>query len=129
MDVKAIVDQLENLQAQLLIRGTNGGVEIAPPHIIGPVIVKMRVLLVQMVDKVYDIELDYRKSKSSMVDKLLKEGLKPSPALDRTEMDPDIIEKKISVERLKNYMKYIDGLVSSVQSNIKIQTGMDNGSL
>ena len=128
MEVDQIIQQLE-LQQRLLIlskqQTESGKVEINNPGVLSEVIVKMRMLIVQLVDKVAEAELDYRKSKSARFDRFIKEGIKRSPAFDLLELEPDLIEKKIATERLKNYMKYCDSLVSSVQSLLKVMSSAD----
>ena len=128
MEVDQIIQQLE-LQQRLLIlskqQTESGKVEINNPGVLSEVIVKMRMLIVQLVDKVAEAELDYRKSKSARFDRFIKEGIKRSPAFDLLELEPDLIEKKIATERLKNYMKYCDSLVSSVQSLLKVMSSSE----
>lgn len=121
MLINQIIEQLERFQAQLLVdRG--GAIEIASPDILGPTIVKIRILLVQMIEKIAEIELDYRKAKSRKYDELVKSGMKKSPALDQLEMDEDLIAKKIEVERIKGYQKYVDSMCSAVQSAMRVTT-------
>lgn len=126
MEVNEIVEQIEKFQVQLFVK-SQGGVEIAPPHVAGPVGIKIRTLLTQMVDKVFDIELEYRRTKAARLDSFLKDGMKKSPAIDQLEFEPDLIDLKIKVERLKNYMKYADSLVSMVQSHIRSQQSFGDG--
>lgn len=128
MDAESILKQIEKFEVNLLVKGS-GGVEIAQPHILGENIVKIRVLLVQLVDCVATAERDYRHSKASRYDELIKEGTKRSPAMDMLKLDKELIDKEIATERLRGYMKYIDSLVSSVQSHIKVQTGIANTNL
>lgn len=128
MDTDKILEQIGKFEALLLVRGA-GGVEVAPPVILGENIVKIRVLLVQLVDKVAEAELDYRRSKAARFDKFIKEGMKKSPAIDSLDFEQDLIDKKVAAERLRNYLKYIDSLVSSVQTVIRVQTGIAKSEL
>lgn len=128
MDVDKIIQQLERFQAQLLIK-SNGTVEVADPATLSATGVKIRVLLVQLVDKLAIIERDYRHSKAAMYDKLIKEGVKKSPALDQIDLTPEIIDKRIEAERIRGYAKYVDSLVSSIQTHIKVQTGIARNDL
>jgi len=123
MTPEQIISQIGKFETQLLIRGKSG-VEIAPPATLSETIVKIRVLLLQLVDHVAEADLDYRRSKAARYDKFIKEGMKKSPAIDSLDFEQDLIEKKIATERLRNYLKYIDSLVSSVQTAIRVQTGM-----
>lgn len=124
MDTDQIIGQIEKFQAQLL-KNTGNGVEVNDPGPLSDAIVKIRILLVQLVEKVAEAELDYRHSKSSAFDALIQEGTKRSPAFDLLDMDKALIDKKIATERIRNYMKYVDGLVSAVQSLLKVQSSAD----
>lgn len=124
MDTDEIIRQLESFQVKLFIR-TADGVVPADPGTLANNLLLIRGLLIQLVDKVADAELDYRKSKASRFDRFIKEGMKKSPAMDLLEMEQDLIEKKISTERVRNYMKYVDGLCTSIQSVLKVQAGSE----
>lgn len=128
MTPEQIINQIGKFETQLLIRGQSG-VEIAPPATLSETIVKIRVLLLQLVDHVAEADLDYRRSKAARYDKFIKEGMKKSPAIDSLDFEQDLIEKRIAVERLRNYLKYVDSLVSSVQTAIKVQTGIAKSEL
>lgn len=128
MSPEQIISQIAKFETKLLIRGKSG-VEIAPPQVLSETIVKIRVLLLQLVDHVADADLDYRRSKAARYDRFIKEGMKKSPAIDSLDFEQDLIEKRIAVERLRNYLKYVDSLVSSVQTAIKVQTGIAKSEL
>jgi hypothetical protein len=128
MDAESILKQIEKYELQLMVKGSSG-TEIAPPHILGECIVKIRILLLQLVDCVAQAEKDYRLSKAARYDRLIAEGIKKSPAFDQLKVEPDLIEKEIAAERLRSYMKYIDSLVSAVQTQVKIQTGIAKNDL
>ena len=128
MDAETILGQIQKFEARLLVKG-QGGAEVAPPHILVENIVKIRVLLVQLVDIHSNAEREYKLTRASKYDELIKEGVKPSPAGDKLKMDKDLIELEIAADRLKNYMKYIDSLVSSVQTAVKVQTGIAKSEL
>lgn len=124
MDTEAIIKQLDSFQVKLFVR-TNGEVLPADPVTLSNNLLLIRGLLIQLVEKVYEAELDYRKSKASRFDRFLKEGMKKSPAMDSLDMEPDLIDKKLSTERVRNYMKYVDGLCTSIQSVLKVQAGSE----
>lgn len=122
MNTDQIIAELDKFQVRLFIR-RDGQVEPADPQTLANNLLLIRGLLIQLVEKVADSELDYRKAKAARFDRFLKEGMKKSPAMDMLEMEQDLIEKKISTERVRNYMKYVDGLCTSIQSVLKVQTG------
>jgi hypothetical protein len=124
MDANRIIEQIEKFQKQLL-KSTSNGVEVNDPGPLSDAIVKIRILLVQLVDKVAEAELDYRRTKAARYDKFLKEGMKKSPAKDSLEFEQDLLEMASTAERLRNYMRYVDGLVSAVQSLLKVQSSAD----
>lgn len=120
MDTDKIIEQIEKFQTTLLRPGQNG-VEINDPQTLSQAIVKIRVLLVQLVDKVADAELDYKRTRAARYDRFITEGMKKSPAVDALKFENDLIEKEVATERIRNYCKYVDSLVSAVQSLLKVQ--------
>lgn len=130
MDAEQIIKTLETYQLRLFVR-TKDGVEPADPVTLSSNLLLIRGLLVQLVDKVYEAEREYRKAKAARFDRLISpnadgsKGLSKSAAFDQLEMENDLIEYKTNVERLRNYMKYIDGLCSGVQSVLKVQVGSE----
>lgn len=124
MQTEDIIAQLDKFQVKLFVR--NGGdVVPAAPLVLAENLLLIRGLLIQLVEKVADAELDYRKSKAARFDRFLKEGMKRSPASDQLDMETDLIDKKIATERVRNYMKYVDGLCTSIQSVLKVQAGSE----
>lgn len=128
METDQIIKQLDTYQARLFRKERREtGIELVPatPTILSENLLLIRVLLIQLVDKVADAERDYRISKAGRFDELLKEGIKRSPAETQLDMDPALIKKKIDTERLRNYMKYADGMCTSIQSVLRVQSGSD----
>ena len=124
MNTDEIIKQLEVFQVRLFVR-RDGQVEPADPQTLAENLLLIRGLLIQLVDKVADAELDYRKTKASRFDRFVSEGIKKSPAMDLLKMEQDLIEKEVSTERVRNYMRYVDGLCTSIQSVLKVQAGSD----
>ena len=124
MQTDDIITQLDKFQVRLFVR-QNGLVIPADPSTLAENLLLIRGLLIQLVDKVAEAELDYRKSKAARFDKFLKGGMKRSPAMDQLDMEQDLIDKKISTERVRNYMKYVDGLCTSIQSVLRVQAGSE----
>lgn len=124
MDTDQIITQLDKFQARLFVKRGNM-VEPAAPNVLAENLLLIRGLLIQLVDKVASADLDYRKAKASRFDNFLKEGMKKSPAMDALEMEDDLNKMKIETERLRNYMKYTDGLCTSIQSVLKVQAGSE----
>lgn len=124
METEQILAQLDSFQVKLFVR-RHGQVEPADPSTLANNLLLIRGLLIQLVDKVYQAELEYRKSKAARFDTFIKEGMKKSPAFDALEMEDDLIDMKLSTERVRNYMKYIDGLCTSIQSVLKVQSSSE----
>lgn len=93
----------------------------ARPEELAKRLLLIRIETVKLVEYVAQAELDYRHEKSARFDKFLKDGMKRSPAMDSLEMEGDLIDMKINTERLKNYMKHIDGLCTTLQSYLKFE--------
>ncbi len=129
METDEIIAQLDNFQARLFIR-RNGQVEPADPNTLANNLLLIRGLLIQLVDKVADAELTYRRAKAGRFDTLIqtKEGQKPmsrSAAIDQLEREHDLIDMKIGTERVRNYMKFTDGLCTSIQSVLKVMSSSE----
>lgn len=124
METDEIIEQLDKFQARLFVR-RGGQVEPADPTVLANNLLLIRGLLIQLVDKVADHELEYRKAKASRFDKFIKDGMKKSPAMDQLDMEEDLIDLKIATERVRNYMKYVDGLCTSIQSVLRVQSSSD----
>ncbi|CAB4182638.1 hypothetical protein UFOVP1439_33 [uncultured Caudovirales phage] len=124
MDTDKIIEQIERFQTGLLRPGQNG-VEINDPGSLAEAIVKIRVLLVQLVDKVADAELEFKRTRAARYDKLITEGTKRSPATDILKFDQELIEMESNAERIRNYMRYVDSLVSAVQSLLKVASSAE----
>lgn len=125
-----VIGQLDKYQVRLF-RKVDGSVVPADPVTLAENLLLIRGLLIQLVDKVADAELDYRKSKASRYDGFIKnvptdgKPMSKSAAMDALDFENDLIEKKIATERLRNYMKYVDGLCTSIQSVLRVQSGSE----
>lgn len=130
METDEIIAQLDTFQARLFIR-RNGQVEPADPVTLSNNLLLIRGLLIQLVDKVADSELMYRKAKASRYDSFLtahkpgEKGMSKSAAMDKLDMEDDLIDMKITSERIKNYMRYTDGLCTSIQSVLKVMSSSE----
>lgn len=124
METADIIKQIEKFQAQLLVN-TGNGVEINNPTVVSEVIVKIRILLVQLVDHVADAELSFKQTRAAKYDELIKKGEKRTPAEAMIKMDLDLIKMESDADRINKYMKYVDSLVSAVQSLLKVQSSAE----
>lgn len=130
MTTEKIIEQLDKFQVKLFVRD-NGTVVPADPVTLAENLLLIRGLLIQLVEKVADAELDYRKSKAARFHQFIgpqADGSKPmsrSGAENAIDLEEDLIEKKIATERVRNYMKYVDGLCTSIQSVLRVQAGSD----
>ena len=127
MTANEIIEQLEKFQTRLYLKGQDGIVVPAPPGDLADTLLLIRGLLIQLTDKVAEAEKDYRHTKAARYDEFIKSGIKKSPAVDALEFEKDLIDKKVGTERLRNYMKYVDGLCTSIQSVLRVQTGSNKG--
>lgn len=124
MDAERIIKQLESYQLQLFVR-TSSGTEPADPTTLSSRLLLIRALLLQLVDHLANSDRQYRLMKAARLDGFLEKGMKKSPAIDQLEFEEDLIELKVNTERLRNYIKYVDGLCSGIQSVLKVQIGSD----
>jgi hypothetical protein len=130
MDSEEILKQLSQYQGHLFTR-KDGVVIPASPSVLSANLLPIRQLLILLVDKVYESELAYRKAKAAKYDELMtshKPGEKPmskSAAEDAVDRDMAVVELKVGTERLRNFMKYTDGLCTSIQSVLRVQAGSE----
>lgn len=124
MTTADIIEQLNGFQVKLFVR-RGGAVEPADPVTLANNLLLIRGLLIQLVDKVADAELEYRHAKASKYDEKIKAGEKKSPAIDSLKMDQELIDMEIETERVRNFMRYTDGLCTSIQSVLKVQASSD----
>lgn len=94
---------------------------LANPHILSEIAVKLSVLLARLTDPLSQEELQYKESKASKFDSLVKGGMKPSPAGDTLKMDRDLIKREIEIERIKGYLKRTDQIISTLQTHIRVK--------
>jgi hypothetical protein len=116
-----LITQIDSYINELYRVDERGQIVPADPAKLATNLLLMRGALTRLVDVVYEADLDYRQTKAARFDRFIKEGMKKSPAFDQLEMEQDLIEKKIATERLKNYMKFAEGLCTSVQSVLKYE--------
>lgn len=119
-----IIDQLETFQSRLFVR-TSEGVEPAAPGVLSTNLLLIRGLLVQLTPIIASSDREARLTKARKFDELIKNGEKKSPAYDSLKMDKDLIELETGAERIRNYAKYVDGLCTSIQSVLKVQSASD----
>lgn len=129
MDSEQILKQLGEYQSKLFTR-QGGEVIPASPDKLSANLLPIRQLLILLVDKVAESELEYRKAKAARYDEILQtqENGKPvskSAATDAVDRDPKLAELKIQGERLRNYMRYTDGLCTSIQSVLRVMAGSE----
>lgn len=117
----ALINRIDGYINGLYQTDERGSVIPASPASLATNLLLMRGALTRLVDVVYESDLDYRQTKAARYDKLIKEGMKKSPAFDQLEMEQDLILKKVTTERLRNYMKFAEGLCTSVQSVLKYE--------
>lgn len=122
MELNRIIELIEGYSNGLYVLNQDKDVEPALPDKLANNLLLIRGLLIRLIDKVSEAELEYRRAKAARFDRLIKEGWKKSPAFDQLEMEQDLIEMKIATERVRNYLKYTDGLCTSIQSVLKFKT-------
>lgn len=119
MPPERIIELLNSYQANCYVRQGNHVVP-ADPITLANNLLLIRGLLIQLVDEVSKAEKAYRNKKASMYDFHVTNGLKASPAQDAVDRDMEVQELRIEAERLRNYMKYTDGICTSIQSVLKV---------
>jgi K+/H+ antiporter YhaU regulatory subunit KhtT len=127
--VNQIIDSINNLESQLLVRDTQGKISLATPGVICNILPRLSILVQQAVDPMSQLDLRFRKSRAARFDQLLKEGIKKSPAMDQLKMEVDLIEMEAAVNRISNFVKLTQSTITTFQTNLRLQTGMAAGNL
>jgi len=102
---------------------------MADPHTLSETIAKISVLLAQLVDPIFDAELSYKQSRAKKYDDLLKKGEKKSPAAEAMRFDPELIKMENDVERIRNFIKRTEQIISTTQTHIRVQSGIARNEL
>lgn len=127
MTPEQILTRLDQFQHRLFVKGPNGPTPALAP-VLAENLLLIRGLMVNLVDCVANADLEYRHAKAARFDKFIQQTqsngkpMSKSAAIDALEMESDLIDMKIESERLKNYLKYIDGQCTAIQSVLKFET-------
>ncbi len=123
-EVNQIIDQINNLESNLLVR-TPQGIEVAPPHVVGATLTKLSILLQQAVDPLTQMDLNFRKTRAKRLDEFLagtkdRPAMKKSPAMDSLKFEIDLIEMESAVNRVNSYIKLTQQMISTFQTNSRL---------
>jgi len=103
--------------------------ELAAPEALSNNIAKMSVLLDAAVDPLFDAKLIYKQLKATKRDAFLAGGMKKSPAKDELEFDKELILMQNRIDRSEAHMDRVMQIIMTIQTKIKVQTGMAKGDL
>lgn len=126
--VNAIFKTIRGQENAMLVQsGTS--IELANSEVLSDCISKMAVLLDSAVDPLYDAMLIYRQTKAAKRDQFLATGMKKSPAKDELEFDKELIQMGNAVHRCEAHIERCQQVIMTIQTKIKVQTGMAKGDL
>lgn len=127
-EIDQIIERINQLEGSLLVKRA-GRIELTSPVVIANTLPQLAIILQQAVDPMTQIELDYRRAKAERFDRFIKEGMKKSPAIDQLKFEQDLLEMEAAVNRINNFVKLTQSTISTLQSNIRVQTGMATNNL
>lgn len=123
-----LVNEINRLELSMLHK-TGGKVELAQPTYLSEVIAKIAIYLSQLSDEVTNSELAYKQSRAARFDSLLKDGEKPTSAERLIRFDKELIKKESDADRIRNFIKRTENVITTIQTHIRVKTNEAAGNL
>lgn len=123
-----LVEEINRLELSML-KKVGGKVELANPVYLSDVISKIAIYLSQLSDEVTNTELDFKLKRAAKFDSLLKSGEKRTAAETFIRFDQELIKAESDAERLRNFVKSTDKVITTIQTRIRVKTAEANGNL
>ena len=100
-----------------------------PPSMLSETIVKIAIYLSQLSGEITNAELAFKHDRAAQFDTMLKEGTKRTVAETLVKFDKDLIQKEMNAERLRNFVKRTEGVITTTQTHIRVKTNEAAGNL
>lgn len=123
-----LVEEINRLELSM-IRKVGGKIELSSPIVLSETIAKIAIYLSQLSDEVTNTELDFKQSRAAKFDSLLKSGEKRTAAETFIRFDQDLIKKESDADRLRNFIKRTENVITTIQTHIRVKTAEANNNL
>lgn len=119
MDITKKLQAIRDREANLLIKTANGTIKIAEPTVLSENVTILAIMLSELIEPLTELELQYRETKAAKYTSLIKSGVSRSAAKGETEVDVELARLKVDINRLENYIRRTEQIITTVQSHIK----------
>lgn len=123
-----LVKEINRLELSMLHK-VGGKVELANPTYLSETIAKIAIYLSQLSDEVTNAELAYKQSRAARFDSLLKNNEKPTSAERLIRFDQDLIKMESDADRLRNFIKRTENVITTIQTHIRVKNNEAAGNL
>lgn len=93
---------------------------LAQPMVLSENIVKIAILISQLVDPLSEAELEFKQKRAREYHRL-RESFATTTARDEIKMDEKLIRQEIEIDKVKNFIKRTEQILSTIQSHIKVK--------
>lgn len=94
---------------------------LANPSVLSETVVKIAITLAQLVDPLSEAELQFRQKRAKEYHRL-RENMADSPAKEATRHNPELIKEEADIDKVKNFIKRTDQIITTVQSHNRIKS-------
>lgn len=99
---------------------------LSNPHRASAIAVEMSVLLGNLVEPFSELEEQYLTLRGEKYVKNLEDGLKPTPASNSLEFDPELIKLKIRLEKFNGFIRSRERTINRIENHLREKTKMES---
>lgn len=103
------VSAIVNLEKQL---------DVKNPHRASELAVEISILLGELVEPISGYETDYMLLRSEKYHENL-ERMKPTPAKDALDFDPELVKLRVQIEKLKDFQRSRERTVNRIENHLR----------
>lgn len=123
-----LIQEINRLELSMISKA-NGRIELLPPGYLSETIAKIAIYLSQLGDEQVNAELEYKMARAKKFDQLIKNGEKRTGAETLVRFDVDLVQAESNSERLRNYIKRTEGVITTIQTHIRVKSNEAAGNL
>lgn len=101
---------------------------LANPSLLSETVVKIAILLAQLVDPLSESELQFKQQRAKEYHHL-RENMADSPAKEMVRNNEELIKEESDIDKVKNFIKRTEQIISTIQSHNKIKESESRGNL
>ena len=123
-----LVAEINRLELSMITK-QDGQVRLSHPSMLSETIAKIAIYLSQLSDEITNAELNFKQNRARKFDELLKGGEKRTAAETFIRFDEDLIKAESDAERLRNFVKRTETVITTIQTHIRVKTNEAAGNL